>query len=66
MKNVFKSLMNSGNPAEAVKNLVQNNPKMQSVMNMFNTSGMSPKDFFYQYAQQNGVNPDQFINSLMQ
>jgi hypothetical protein len=45
--------------------MVKNNPKMQNVMQLFNSSGQSPKDFFYQYAQQNGVDPNQFLNSLV-
>jgi len=61
----LKSLLNSSNPSELIQNMIKSNPKMQSVMQLLNTSGMSPKQFFYQYAQQNGVNPDQFINSLM-
>ena len=57
--------MNSKNPADAVQKLIQNNPQMQNVMSLYNLSNMSPKAFFYQYAQQNGVDPEQFINSLM-
>lgn len=40
------------------------NPKLNNVMNLLQCSNMSPKQFFYHYAQQNGVNPDQFLNSM--
>lgn len=43
-----------------------NNPKMNNVMSLLKGSNMSPKQFFYYYAQQNGVNPDQFLNSMRQ
>ena len=33
-------------------------------MQLYNGSNMTPRQFFYQYAQQKGVNPEQFINSL--
>ena len=58
--------MQSQNPMEAIQSLANQNPAVKNVMSLFNSSGMSPKDFFYQYANSQGVNPDQFINSLMQ
>ena len=33
-------------------------------MQLFKSSKMTPKQFFYQYAQQKGVDPDQFLNSM--
>ena len=39
---------------------------MQKAYQLMQSSGMSPKQFFYTYANQNGINPDQFINNLMQ
>ena len=44
--------------------MVSNNPKMQNVMQIFQQSKLTPKQFFYQYAQQQGINPDDFINSM--
>ena len=64
-KNMFKNLMNASNPNEAISSIVNSNPQMQNVMSLFNSSGMTPKQFFYQFANQKGVNPDQFINSLI-
>ena len=64
-KNVFKNLMNASNPNEVISSIVNSNPQMQNVMSLFNSSGMTPKQFFYQFANQKGVNPDQFINSLI-
>ena len=64
--NSFKSLLNSSNPQELIQNFISQNPQMNNVIQLMKTSGKSPKDFFYQFAQQKGVNPDEFINSLLQ
>jgi len=44
--------------------MISSNPKLQSIMQIMNSSGMTPKQFFYSYAQQNGINPDEFLSSL--
>ena len=44
--------------------MIAKNPQLKNTMDMLNASKMSPKDFFYQYAKQNGVDPDQCIDSL--
>jgi len=44
--------------------MIANNPKARNLIQLFNNSRMSPKDFFFYYAQQNGVDPNQFLNSL--
>jgi len=46
--------------------MIQSNPKLNNVLQLFKSSGMSPKQFFYNYAQQNGIDPDQLINTLQQ
>lgn len=61
---LLQNVLNSSNPMELIQKMVLNNPKMQNVMNLYKASGMSPKQFFYQFAQQKGVNPDEFLNSL--
>ena len=61
---LFKKLLSSSNPNELVNSLVSNNPQMQQVMQLMQSSGMTPKQFFYNYAQKNGINPDEFLNSL--
>lgn len=63
--NLLKSFMNSSNPMGLIQSIASQNPTLKNVMSLFNSSGMSPKQFFYQYANSQGVNPDQFVNSLM-
>jgi hypothetical protein len=44
--------------------MIQNNPQAQNLLQIFQNSNMTPKQFFYQYAQQMGIDPDQFLNSI--
>ena len=62
--NLISNLIKSGgNPNSLLQTLLQSNPKLQNIINMMSNSGMTPKQFFYNYAQQNGIDPDQFLNS---
>ena len=61
---LLKSFLNSSNPQELLNSLISSNPQMKNLMNVFQSSGMTPKQFFYNYAQQQGINPDEFLNSL--
>lgn len=63
--NLLKTLMNNPNPMELIQSISNQNPALRNVMSLYNSSGMSPKQFFYNYANSRGINPDQFINSLM-
>ena len=57
-------LMQMGkDPSSLIQNMMMNNPKLKSIMDLMSSSGMTPKQFFYKYAQDNGINPDQFLNS---
>lgn len=64
--NLIKSIFNSSNPQEAVQQMINANPQMRNIVQNFQNSGLTPKQFFYQYAQQKGIDPDQFLNSLKQ
>ena len=63
-KALLQNFLKSSNPTQMLQNMIQSNPKMQNIMQLFNSSGMTPKQFFYQYAEQQGINPDEFLNSL--
>ena len=58
------ALLNSKNPMEFLTNLAQQNPKMQQAMSLYQASNMTPKQFFLNYAQQMGVDPNQILNSI--
>lgn len=62
--NTFMQLANSGgNPQQIAQQMLMNDPQardvFQQMQNMAN--GLSPRDFAIQYAKQNGINPDQFL-----
>ena len=61
--NAIQQLLQGSNPSSLIQNMISQNPKMKNVMSLFNSSGMTPKQFFYNYAQQQGIDPDQFLNS---
>jgi hypothetical protein len=58
---MLKKILSSSNPNELVNNMISSNPKLQSIMQLMKSSGMTPKQFFYNYAQQQGINPDEFL-----
>ena len=61
---LFKKFLNSSNPKELLNSLISQNPQLQNLMQAMNSSKMTPKQFFYSYAKQNGIDPDQFLSSL--
>ena len=61
---LLKQVLNSSNPNELLNSLISQNPQLHTLMQSMNSSGMTPKQFFYTYAKQNGVDPDQFLSSL--
>ena len=61
---MLQNLFNNGSDMKSViQNMVAQNPKIKPLIDSFNSSGMTAKQFFYQYAQQNGINPNEFLNS---
>jgi hypothetical protein len=46
--------------------MINTNPQARTLVQNFQSSGLTPKQFFYQYAQQKGIDPDQFLQSLKQ
>ena len=61
MANMFKG---ASNPKQLLSNIMQQNPQVKQVMTLINSSGKSPKDLFYELANQKGVNPDDILNQL--
>jgi hypothetical protein len=60
---LIQAFKNSSNPVDFLQNMVSTNPQGQMILNLFQNSGMTPKQFFYQYAQQNGLDPSQIVKS---
>ena len=61
MANVMKTMRN---PQAMLNQLSQNNPQVKELITMLQTSGKSPKDMFYQMAQEKGVDPEEVLKML--
>lgn len=60
MANMMKFM---NNPQGMLTQMAQNNPQAKQVLDMMN-SGKSPKDLFYQMAEEKGVDPNEILNML--
>lgn len=63
-QNLMQLFLQSSNQKDFLQNMVKSNPKLEPLWNMISQSNLSPKQLFYQYAQNNNVNPDEFLESL--
>lgn len=64
IKSMMGMFKGASNPQQLMGNLMSQNPQVASVMKMLN--GRDPKTFFYEQCKQNGINPDDIINSIKQ
>lgn len=63
---VIQMLLSGGNPQQIVQNIIQNNPQAKAMFMQMQNSGMSNKDFVMQYAKQNNINIQPYLNALSQ
>ncbi len=61
-KQMMNMLKNMQNPQQAIIQAAQNNPQLNSVMQM--VGGRNPQEVFYEECKKRGVNPDEIINAL--
>ena len=64
MQFMIQTLMNSKNPQQALQNMMMQNPQMSAIMNQVKNSGMSMEQYVRQYAKQNNINIDNYINTF--
>lgn len=65
--NSLMALMNgANNPEQMVQGMIKNNPSMNAVFQQVQQSGMSMKDFTLNYAKQNGIDMQPFLNMMSQ
>lgn len=55
-------LENSNNPQELIRNMVVQNPQVNTLINQYGNG--DPKAAFYEYARITGKNPEQVLNML--
>lgn len=59
------NMVSSGNnPEQFIKNMISQNPQLNAVYNQAQQSGIPMKDFVMQYAKQNNMNVQPFIDAL--
>ena len=51
----------SKNPGQLFQTMAKNNPQVQSIMQMIQQTNQTPKELFYQAAQQQGIDPNQIL-----
>ena len=61
VNNLAQMVKNSANPAQLFQNMARTNPQVQSIMQAIQQTNMTPKQLFYQTAQQRGVDPNQVL-----
>jgi len=63
---IMQMMMKNGNPQQYMQNIVRQNPQINAIFNQQKQSGMSMEQYARQYAKQNNINIDQYINNMKQ
>ena len=64
LQQMINMVSHSNNPMQLMQTMAQSNPQLQSILNLIQTSQKSPKDLFFEMAQQRGVDPQQILQML--
>lgn len=64
IKSMMQMVKAARNPQAMIHVMAQQNPKMQQVMQFVQQNGGDAKTAFYKLAEQQGVNPDDILNTL--
>ena len=62
IKQMMSAFKNMSNPQHAIMQMAQQNPQINSVMQMLN--GRNPKDVFMEECKKRGIDPNTIINQL--
>lgn len=60
--NLLTLFQNSKNPQELVNNMLASNPRITQLINQYGNG--DPKTAFYEYARQNGQDPQAILNMV--
>lgn len=64
--NPIQLLLGGGNPQQIIAQMVQNDPQAKAMLTQMQSSGMSNEQFVRQYAKQQNINIEPFLNMLRQ
>ena len=63
--NFLMNMLSAGNnPEQFIKNIISQNPQLNAVYTQAQQSGMPMKDFVMQYAKQNNMNIQPFVDAI--
>ena len=65
MNQIYQQTHQPVNYQAMIDQMLQSNPKLQSVMNMVK-HGRNPKELFYTLAKQKGVDPNSILSQIPQ
>lgn len=67
LMNVLMQMLSSGgSPQQIAENVMRQNPQLNAILNQARSSGMSMRDFTMQYAKQNGINLEPYVQMMSQ
>lgn len=66
MNLLMNLISGTNNPQQLVQGMAKNNPNVNAILQQVQQSGMSMKDFTMQYAKNNGIDIQPFINMMSQ
>ena len=67
LMNVLMQMLSSGgSPQQIAENVMRQNPQLNAILNQARSSGMRMRDFTMQYAKQNGINLEPYVQMMSQ
>lgn len=61
---MIQMVKSANNPQAAINQMLQNDKRMQQVMQYVNQNGGDPKAAFYKLANEKGVDPNDILSKL--
>lgn len=66
MNMLMQMLSMGNNPQQIIQNMMMQNPEIRTAFNQMQQSGMTPQQYAMQYAKQNNINIQPFLNVMNQ
>lgn len=64
---ILTQLLSMGtNPQQIIQSMANRNPQVNALLNQMQQSGLTPQQFVMQYAKQNNINIQPYINAMNQ
>lgn len=64
---ILTQMLSMGNnPQQILQSMANQNPQVNALLNQMQQSGLTPQQFVMQYAKQNNINIQPYINAMNQ